>query len=99
MDWKTLFLTFGVVFLAELGDKTQLMSMALSCGHKDGCFSVFLGSSLALICTSALAVFTGGMLARYIPQRYLIFVSALLFILLGIAMLGGLAFKSSQASV
>ena len=99
MDWKTLFMTFGVVFLAELGDKTQLMSMALCSVRKDGCLSVFLGSSLALICTSAMAVFTGGILARYIPQKHLLFASALLFILLGVAMLGSLIWKSGHSAV
>ncbi len=99
MDWKTLLMTFGVVFLAELGDKTQLMAMALSCGRKGGCVSVFLGSSLALICTSALAVFAGGILSRFIPQKYLLLGSAVLFILLGIAMLASLAWKSGQTAV
>ncbi|MDD3953037.1 MAG: TMEM165/GDT1 family protein [Lentisphaeria bacterium] len=99
MDWKTLFVTFGVVFLAELGDKTQLMAMALSTGRKGGCISVFLGSSLALMCTSALAVFAGTVLARYIPQKYLLLGSAVLFILLGIAMLANLAWKSGQTAV
>ncbi len=99
MDWKTLFLTFGVVFLAELGDKTQLMAMAMSCGRRASCLSVFLGSSLALMCTSALAVFAGGMLARYIPQKFLLLGSAVLFILLGIAMIASLAWKSGHTAV
>jgi putative Ca2+/H+ antiporter (TMEM165/GDT1 family) len=99
MDWKTLFLTFGVVFLAELGDKTQLMSMALSSGRKGSCVCVFLGSSIALICTSALAVFAGEFLARYIPQKYLLIGSAMLFIILGIIMLAGVVCKSGNATV
>ncbi|MFA6929418.1 MAG: TMEM165/GDT1 family protein [Lentisphaeria bacterium] len=99
MEWKTLFLTFGVVFLAELGDKTQLMAMALSSGRRESCVSIFLGSSLALVCTSALAVFAGGLLARYIPQKYLLLGSAVLFILLGIAMLANLAWKSGSTTV
>lgn len=99
MDWKTLILSFGVVFLAELGDKTQLMAMALSSGRRGGCISVFLGSSLALMCTSALAVFAGGMLTRYIPQKYLLLGSAVLFIVLGIAMLASLVWKSGHTAV
>lgn len=99
MEWKTLFFTFAVVFLAELGDKTQLMAMALSSGHRASCVSVFLGSSLALMCTSALAVFAGGLLARYIPQKYLLLGSAILFILLGVVMLANLAWKSASMTV
>ena len=96
MDWKTLLVSFGVVFLAELGDKTQLTAMALSCGRKGTCISVFVGASLALMCTSAIAVFAGGLLAKYIPQKYLLFSSAVLFIVLGVVMLATLFWKSGH---
>ena len=95
MEIKTTLMAFAIVFLAELGDKTQLMAMALSCGKKGLCTSVFLGSSLALICTSALAVFAGDLLSRYVPQKYLLLGSALLFIILGVVMLANLALKAS----
>lgn len=98
MGWKTLLVSFTVVFLAELGDKTQLMAMALSSSKQDSCWSVFFGSSLALICTSAIAVFTGGILAKYIPQKYILLLSSVLFIMLGVVMLINVLCKSSDFS-
>ncbi|NMA43218.1 MAG: TMEM165/GDT1 family protein [Oligosphaeraceae bacterium] len=96
MEIKATLITFAVVFLAELGDKTQLMAMALSSSKKGICPSVFLGSCLALICTSAIAVFAGGLLDRCIPRRYLLFGSGLLFIALGVFMLVNCAMKSGS---
>lgn len=94
MDWKTLFITFGLVFLAELGDKTQLTAFNM-CAGKGACvWAVFIGSSLALICTSALAAFTGNTIARYVPAKYMVIGSSLLFIIMGVAMLVSLAWKS-----
>ncbi|MFA6815812.1 MAG: TMEM165/GDT1 family protein [Lentisphaeria bacterium] len=87
MDIKTLFCTFGIVFLAELGDKTQLTALALTSNKPNAGLSVFLGSSIALICTSALAVLCGTILTRYIPAKYINLASAILFIVLGCIML------------
>jgi len=93
MDFKTLICTFGIVFLAELGDKTQLTALALTSSKPKAGLSVFLGSSLALICTSALAVLCGAILTRYIPAKYIHLTSAILFIILGCMMLARIAFE------
>ena len=87
MDFKVFFITFGVVFLAELGDKTQLTALALTTANKGGAVSVFLGSALALAATSAIAVFGGEIISRYIPEKWLNLSSAILFIIIGICLL------------
>ncbi len=67
LDLKLLLSTFGLVFLAELGDKTQLATLSLaSSGHSR--FTVFLGSAAALILTSAIAVVVGAAVARAYPR-------------------------------
>ena len=65
MDWKLFFSTFALVFLAELGDKTQLTVLAQSAVH--GRLSVCLAACLALCASTLLAVLFGGILSRYVP--------------------------------
>ncbi|MHB8927222.1 MAG: TMEM165/GDT1 family protein [Bacillota bacterium] len=83
MDWKALFSTFGLIFLAELGDKTQLTTMTLAAQSK-GPWSVFLGAALALTLTSLLGVVFGEALTRVIPRQYLHTGAGLAFIVLGL---------------
>ena len=64
MDWKLLATTFATVFLAELGDKTQLATLTFA-GTGGSRWAVFVGSALALVTTSALAVLGGEELYRY----------------------------------
>lgn len=96
MDLKLFCMTFGIVFLAELGDKTQLTALALSSGKPTCWLTVFLGSSLALVCTSAIAAVGGSVIARYIPAKYLIATAAIFFIIMGCCMLINLACKCSS---
>jgi len=62
MDWKLLASTYTAIFLAELGDKTQLATLGLSAkpGSK---LAVFIGSASALVATSLIAVLAGGAIA------------------------------------
>ena len=83
MDWKLLATTFGAVFVAELGDKTQLATLSLSSG-KVNRLSVFLGSASALVCTSLLAVLAGDLISRYVPPQYIRRGAGGIFILLGL---------------
>jgi Ca2+/H+ antiporter, TMEM165/GDT1 family len=83
MDWKLLATTFGAVFVAELGDKTQLATMSLASGPVNR-LAVFIGSAAALVCTSLLAVVAGGVITRYIPPQYIRRGAGVLFILLGV---------------
>ncbi|MBX3023442.1 TMEM165/GDT1 family protein [bacterium] len=86
MDWKLIVSTFGAIFLAELGDKTQLAAVTLSASTKRP-VAVFVGASLALVAVSALGVAVGAGLAEVIPLSVVRKVSAALFVLIGIAML------------
>jgi Ca2+/H+ antiporter, TMEM165/GDT1 family len=83
VDFKLLLTTFGMVFLAELGDKTQLASfcLAANCNSK---LSVFLGSAGALVLSSLLAVLLGGVVAKYIPPNYIKIGAGVFFILVGL---------------
>ena len=86
MDWRLIASTFGVVFLAELGDKTQLAAMTMSASSRKP-LSVFIGASVALAAVSAIGVAVGGGLAEVVPMSVVRKVSAALFVLIGVAML------------
>lgn len=83
MDFKIMITTFGMVFLAELGDKTQLATFCLS-ADCDPKFSVFLGAIGALILSSLIAVFFGGAVSRFVPPLYIKIGAGFFFVLAGI---------------
>jgi len=83
MEWKLLLTTFGTVFLAELGDKTQLATLSFAAANRGGFWSVFAGSALALIATSLIAALLGGVLAKYLPVKYVSLGAGVLFIVIG----------------
>ena len=66
MDWRVLLTTFGVIFLAEIGDKTQLAAMTMAAQSKQP-WSVFLGAAIALTAVSAIGVIVGSALGAYLP--------------------------------
>jgi putative Ca2+/H+ antiporter (TMEM165/GDT1 family) len=70
---------FLMIFLAELGDKTQLSTFAFASQSKSP-LSVFLGASLALVLTSFLGVVLGGILGRFVPERVMKFAAAAVFL-------------------
>lgn len=82
MDWKLAASTFGLVFLAELGDKTQLAALALT-GRSGRPLSVFIGAAAALLVATLLGVLAGGALKRFMSERTMELASALLFIAVG----------------
>jgi putative Ca2+/H+ antiporter (TMEM165/GDT1 family) len=86
MEWKVFLTTFGVIFLAEMGDKTQLAAMTMSAQSKRP-WMVFLGASLALVAVSAVGVVVGGVLGQYVPLIWVKRVAALAFIIIGILIL------------
>lgn len=86
MDIKTLLTTFGLIFLAELGDKTQFAALCLSADSKSR-LAVFLGASLALVTSALLAVLLGAFLARCFPPHIVKTVGGVLFIVMGVIML------------
>lgn len=88
MDFRVLLTTFGIIFLAEMGDKTQLAAMTMSAQTKKP-WAVFLGSSLALAAVSALGVVVGGVIGEYVPLEWVKRGAAVAFIIIGILMLAG----------
>lgn len=88
MDLRVLLTTFGIIFLAEMGDKTQLAAMTMSAQTKKP-WAVFIGSSLALAAVSALGVIVGGVLGEYIPLEWVKRGAAVAFIIIGVLMLAG----------
>ena len=83
MEFKLLFTVFGTVFLAELGDKTQLATMLFASSSSTNLLTVFVGASLALILSSAVGVAVGGTMAQYIDPKYLSYVAGTGFVLVG----------------
>jgi Ca2+/H+ antiporter, TMEM165/GDT1 family len=83
---RLFFSTFALIFLAELGDKTQLATLAIASDAKQPLapWVVFAGSALALVATSAIAVLGGGVIARHVPPQTLRWVSGGLFIAAGV---------------
>lgn len=88
MNWKLIASTFGIVFLAELGDKTQLAALTLSASSRQP-VAVFLGASLALVAVSAVGVAVGSGLAAVLSFKLIHAVSGAAFVLIGVAMLLG----------
>lgn len=78
----------GLVFLAELADKTQLTVLGLSAGSTSR-MTVFLASSLALVLSTLLAVLAGDALTQWIPQHVLETSVGVLFVGLGVWFLYG----------
>jgi Ca2+/H+ antiporter, TMEM165/GDT1 family len=83
MDFKLLASAFVSVFVAEIGDKTQLATMSLAAGGKSR-LAVFLGSALALCATSAIAVLAGGVVSRFVSPLWLRRIAGAVFIALGV---------------
>lgn len=86
--WKTLIVTFGLIFFAELGDKTQLTVMTLSAQSKTP-VPVFLGATIALALSSLLGAVFGGAITRIVPTQYIHYGAGVLFIIMGILLLTG----------
>ena len=84
MDLKMLVTVFTAVFIAELGDKTQLATMLFAADREVSKWTVFIGASLALVCTSALGVAAGMVLSNYVSERQLSWVAGLGFIAIGV---------------
>lgn len=84
MDLKVLFVVFGTVFLAELGDKTQLATVLFASKPSVNLATVFVGASLALILSSLIAVAAGSVISQYVDPRYLSYIAGAGFIIIGI---------------
>lgn len=83
MDWKIFATVFGTVFLAELGDKTQLATLLFSADKPSSKWTVFAASASALVLASAIGVLAGSLVSQYINPRHLQIVAGIGFILIG----------------
>jgi putative Ca2+/H+ antiporter (TMEM165/GDT1 family) len=88
MDWRVFLTTFGVIFLAEMGDKTQLAAMTMAAQSKKP-WAVFIAAALALTAVSAIGVVVGGLVGEYVPLIWVKRVAALSFIVIGVLILLG----------
>jgi len=83
--FQILLSTFALLFVAELGDKTQLAVITMTAKHRAPLW-VFLGAALALVAVTGLGVLGGEALTRIIPEMVLRKVAAVLFVIMGILM-------------
>ena len=83
MILSLLFSTFLTIFIAELGDKTQLATLTIS-GTSNKPLAVFLGSSIALIFASLLGALAGGSISNFVPEILLKSIASLTFFIIGI---------------
>lgn len=84
MDTKLFFTVLGTVFLAELGDKTQLATVLFASKSASALWTVFLAAAAALVLSSALGVAGGALLAQYLNPKILSYAAGLGFIAIGI---------------
>jgi putative Ca2+/H+ antiporter (TMEM165/GDT1 family) len=84
MDWKIFLTIFASVFIAELGDKTQLATMLFAADKEVSKTTVFLAASAALIVASGLGVLAGTVLSQVINERVLHYIAGIGFIVIGV---------------
>jgi putative Ca2+/H+ antiporter (TMEM165/GDT1 family) len=84
LDWKIFITIFASVFLAELGDKTQLATLLYAADKEVNKYMVFFAASAALIIASAIGVLAGTLISQYINYKYLHYAAGVGFILIGI---------------
>ena len=75
--------TFLTIFIAELGDKTQLATLTIS-GTSNKPLAVFLGSASALVFASLLGALTGGSISSFLPEVVLKLIASITFLIIGI---------------
>ena len=84
MEYKVLLTVFAAVFVAGLGDKTQLATMLFAADKQVSKLTVFFGASLALIVASAIGVLAGSAISNYVSEKTLSYVAGAGFIAIGV---------------
>jgi putative Ca2+/H+ antiporter (TMEM165/GDT1 family) len=80
---NTFFTAFWTIFIAELGDKTQLAIICLTCAkHKP--LNIWLGATVAFCILNLIAVSVGGVVTKFLPQQYIKYFSGVFFIIIGL---------------
>lgn len=82
-EWKMLAVIFGTVFLAEIGDKTQLATMLFSAEGRVGPWRVFAASAAALLLACAIGVAAGQLVAKLVSPQTLKIVAGVGFLAIG----------------
>ena len=83
MDIRVFLTVFVSVFIAELGDKTQLATMLFASDSSVSKYTVFLAASAALILATAIGVLAGSVFSEYINEKYLTYIAGCSFVLIG----------------
>lgn len=84
MDWKIFTTVFGTVFLAELGDKTQLATVLFASKGAANLWTVFIAASAALVVTSAIGVAAGAAVIQFVNPKHLSYAAGVGFIAIGV---------------
>lgn len=88
IDWRIFLSTFALVFMAELGDKTQLATLAMAASNRSR-WAVFGGAALALVTITFMSVVVCELLVKVVPVELVKRVSGVVFILIGAALVLG----------
>jgi len=84
MDWKLFATVFGAIFVAEMADKTQLVTLLFAADKEVSKLTVFFGSALALVLASAIGVAAGTLLSQVINARMMSMIAGAGFIVIGV---------------
>lgn len=84
MDIKLFATVFATIFLAELGDKTQLATLLFASRSPSNLLTVFVGASLALVLTSLIGVAAGSLVSQYVDPKYLAYAAGVGFVAVGV---------------
>lgn len=84
MDYRNLAIVFGTVFLAELGDKTQLATLLFAAKNPGSKWVVFAAAAAALIIAAGLAVLAGSFIAQHLNTRWLTRLAGAGFVVIGL---------------
>ncbi|MBW2291896.1 MAG: TMEM165/GDT1 family protein [Deltaproteobacteria bacterium] len=84
MDFRLFATVFGTIFVAELGDKTQLATLLYASNAANPKLTVFVASAAALVLTSALGVLGGSLVAEHVNPNAMRWIAGLGFIAVGL---------------
>jgi putative Ca2+/H+ antiporter (TMEM165/GDT1 family) len=84
MDLRLFATVFSTIFIAELGDKTQLATLLYASDSAHAKLTVFAAAAAALVVTSGVAVLAGGIISEYVSPKIIRWVAGLGFIAVGV---------------
>ncbi|MGD2083251.1 MAG: TMEM165/GDT1 family protein [Chromatiales bacterium] len=84
MDLRTLTTVFITVFIAELGDKTQLATLLFAADRQVSKWTVFVGAAGALVTAAAIGVLAGSLITQFLSERHLNYAAGAGFIAIGV---------------